>query len=524
MKKRNLLFALPLMGMALSGCTVPKWLGFLSFLPFIDVAGEDGNYTIQPKIEGGTAEERTAILEAINFKPICYPSGNPSTTIYPDTGYTLKEDDGDNVYLVKKQKIKDKTVEIEWKIDTNQDYYAGRDVVDEYRDLVEVEYQGYGEPDGQLKWAISKISCGGASATNAKELEYTCATKNFTYRHDLMSIADINKVTEEEKTVNLGADKAVYKFKSTLDIMDYEPEAGQKYSPYFAGNNEGAEEDYLYVGVKGKVIYLAPDGNWGLLADGDQVLEIYAGAGTKLKPENFPNLANEYVCAWGNISQYLGNVQLSFISKFTKINANEITEPTMNYATLTESKIAGLKNPTSEGYSSHKQFIDGFSNSLGKVTGTFVAGSLKDRDGKTVASWDKLVDNRFTFELKVGSENMTIAYDYHTNIGAKKNLFNEYVSVLKAGGNIQVKGTLRYNGSDTFPFLSLAYEPASISDAEDFNDLKEAGAYICTRSGDTFSPASSYVSGTKYYVRSDRNSGAVWNIVPCVSGDIAKVS
>ena len=512
MKKRKLFVALPVIALLTAGCSLEDLMFWKK--------KDDGNYTIVPTIEGGTKDEQNAILEAINFKPLCYPSGNPSTTIYPDTGYTLKEDDGDNVYLVKKQKIKDKTVAVEWSVDKNQEYYAGRDVVDEYRDLVEVNYKGYGEADGQLKWAISKISCGKAVAKNAKELKYTCAVKNFTYRHDLMTIAELNKVTDEEMTVNLGADKAVYKFKSTLDIMDYEPEAGQKYSPYFAGNNEGAEEDYLYVGVKGKVIYLAPDGNWGLIADGDQVMEIYAGAGTKLKAENFPNLANEYVCVWGNISQYTGNVQLSFISKITKIEASEITEPTKTYATLDASAIAALKNPENEGYDSHKQFIDGFSNSLAKVTGTFVAGSLKDRDGKAVSGFDKLVDNRFTFELKVGTEKMTIAYDYHTNIGAKTNLFSEYVAQLKKGGNITVKGTARYNGADTFPFLSLAYEPASVSDSEDFEDLINAGSYVCTREGDTFTKATSYSAGTKYYTRTDMNKGAVWNIVPCVSGDI----
>ena len=532
MKKRKLFVLLPLLGMTLSGCTFQEgwsWVNEHIFSPignfFAGLFGggneeEEVVYSIIPKIDGGSKAEQDAILDAVNYKPICYPSGNPSTTIYPDSSYVLKEDSGDNIVLTTKQNVGDKTVIVDWAIDASQDYFSKRTSVDDHHDFVEVKYQGYGVDDGLLKWNIKKISCGGAVSTDSKTLTYSAKCRNFTYRHDTVTIADLNKVTDQEKVVKIGDDGALYKFRSTSDVIDYEPKANQKYSPYFPGNNEGAEEDFMYVGVKGKVLYYAPDGNWGLIGDGDQVLEIYAGAGTKILPENFPNLNNQYVCVYGNMSQYCGNIQLGFISKIVAIDKSEITEPTKTYAQLTESTINGFVNPTSEGYDSHKQFIDGFSNSLATVTGTFVAGSLKDRDGKTVAV-DKLVDNRFTFDLKVGTATITVAYDYHINIGAKTNLFTEFKNKIKNGGSLTVKGTMRYSGSDSSSFLSLAYEPTDIDDATAFNKLVDDGAYVCTRNGDTFTKASSYNSSKSYYVRVDKNAGARWNICPMVSGDIA---
>lgn len=512
MKKRRLLFILPLISGMLAGCSIEDLMFWKK--------KDDTLYIIQPTIKGGTKDEQTAILEAINFKPICYPSGATSS-IYPDKPATLKEDKGDNIFLAKRVLIGDKTVNIEWKVDKKQEYYSDTIAIDKTLDYVEIAYKGAGVDDGKFNWAISKISCGGASSVNDSKLKYSAKVRNFTYVHDIVSIADLNKVTDGDYVQNLGPDKGVYKFKSRLDIIDYEPKAGKTYSPYFAGNNPGAEADYYYVGVKGKLVYYAPDGNWGIIADGDQYMEIYAGSkGTPLTPAYFPRFKDQYVCVYGNMSQYCGNIQLSFIDNVRKIDPSEIEEPELTFNTINESFLAGIKNPVAEGYDSDKQFVYGLGNSLGQVTGTFISSSLKDSSGNDVTP-ENLKDNRFTFELQVGSQRMVIAYDYHVNRNAETDLFTEYKNKLKQGGQMTIKGTLRYGGNDSRSFVSLAYEPVDIADEDEWDKLIEGGATICTRSGDVFTEATHFVEDTKYYKFSDLNSGARWNLVPFASGHIS---
>ena len=277
-------------------------------------------WDLEPEITGGTEEEKNAILDAINNKPICNQNGTSTAEIFPENKPTLTEDAGDGIKITLSQVSGSYTVKLTWTIDETQPYFGSRLHSDAAHDIIEIAYKGYGVADGEFTWTLSKIECGDAVAANAN-IVYKAICKNQEYKHDDVRLTDVYAITEGERIIYDLEDntKVLNKWPSFFDIIDYEPEAGSKYSPYFKGNNPGAEEDYYYVGVKGKVLYLAPDGNWGLIGDGEQVMEIYAGAGTKLKPENFPHLADGYVCVYGNISQYNGNVQLSFISKILKI-------------------------------------------------------------------------------------------------------------------------------------------------------------------------------------------------------------
>lgn len=227
---------------------------------------------------------------------------------------------------------------------------------------------------------------------------------------------------------------------------------------YWESNNVDAGDNYMYITTFGKVTYLAPDGNWGLIADGSLYCEIYAGSGTKLNNKYFPGLeVGNWVKVRGEPSNYKGNVQIGYISMVKKVNQGTMVEPvavkTMNEAYL----------------NSYSQF-NGDMNAVFTVDGVF-NGNVKNKNGVAITSADQVPNDRYTFEIKVGEKVLVIAMDYHTWRDADANqtdLFTVYRDAIfgKSVGNaITVKGTLRFvmNGASVFtndgtcqltPFLS----------------------------------------------------------------------
>ena len=451
--KRKYLALFPLVGLVLSGCSIQDLMFWKKNKSGEQEQKQQSNYTFNPTIEGGSQEEKDAILNVVNFKPICNKSGNAVTEILPDITPNLSEDEGDDVLITTRQVASNgKFVDITWDLDQTQTYFSKISEVDDYHKLIELNYQHFGAPNGTLKWHISKLVCGGAVSVNPEGMEYTANTINEEYLHDDVKIADINKVTDQELVVDAAGQ--IHKFASTFDNVDYEYHEGVNYFPRFRTNNPEGEKKFLYYNVTGKVIYTAPDGNWGLLADGNQALEFYIGAGKALTEKNWPNLAKKYIVMSGNMGDYCGNIQLGFMTKIKEApDKSVITEPDLSYPAITESTIASWEV---EGYTCQKQAINGFSASLRSVTGTLIEGSLKDKSGNAIANnkIDTMANNRFTFQLQVGTKVMTVAYDYHTDREGEVGLFSALKTALKTGGQMTIKGTMRYSGKDDLLFIT----------------------------------------------------------------------
>ena len=470
MKKR--IWCLPLIATMLSGCNI---LGFelpdlglpeLSIPSFLDPLGwfskeepktEGTVWTIKVNPTGGTAQEQEAIRAACNHS-IALKS--PSSTIVPTSTPLLEEDKGDFIKLEKSKVERVEktpyTVSLEWEVDETQSYFKSFVSNEGNTNMLYINYKGWEHKSetGEIKFRLKKATCGGATLSYPEALQYKCNIQNQQKYVDNLTIAQINKVNGS-KTVTAGT--STYTFESTFDMVDYEFHTGEKYSPYFKihENNADVEGAYYYCNVPGKVIYTAPDGNWALIADGNQILEVYAGSGTPLTATNFPYLqVGKYVVVTGNLAQYCGNIQLGFVTSITELTDHSaIAEPAgTTFATMTEQKISGLKSTVDSQYD--KSAIDGFSNSLGQVTGTVVANSLKDKDGNSVSSASSLANNRFTFDVQVGSQTLKVAYDYHTDKDGSVGLFNALKSKLSTSGTtITVKGTMRYSGNNSSPFL-----------------------------------------------------------------------
>jgi uncharacterized lipoprotein NlpE involved in copper resistance len=427
MKKLFILTAM-LAGLSLAGCN-----------------GVDGDYDINPPMSGGTKVQRTAILEAINNLSPCV--GKSSQDYFPDVPIVLEEDNGDFVKVTTSQIYGDDTVELEWAVDSSQATYRAFSDSDAEHKILEVNYPGFGKADTSVSWVLKSAKCGGAKTKGDSVATYTATIKGRSHSEEEMSIAAINKVTtyEDDHVIN------GHKYPSTFDQVDYTLS-----SPYYSVIDDGTNPEYHYVAVKGKVVYYAPDGNWLLLADGKQIVEVYAGSGTALVPRNFPAINNGYVKVHGNLSQYKGNVQIGFVTFIETCSSEGIAEPDLSGTAIDGAFIDSVTLDKDVYGGAQKQAIDGFMNSIGKiVNGTVDPKTITIGESTSYSPISKINSSaRFTFEVEVAEgKRIKVAYDYHTDSTGSEGIFNALKAKLQSGGKISLKGTMRYSGNNSTPFM-----------------------------------------------------------------------
>jgi hypothetical protein len=471
--KKRLLFLLPIAAMTLAGCDLLEKIGIGKKEDNTQQKGDDSgkkedvpmSWDVELEFESGTEEEKTAILQAVNYLVPCMDAkGNdffPSETrdLEADgTGYV-----GAYVKLSTSILVDGKAVELEWDYDTTQEGYLSEAKVTDYHKVINLNYPSYGEESRNFEWHLKKATCG--SAATKTVLDYAVKLLPEAHPHEEMTIAQLNKVTDGEVTIK------GHNYPSTFDMVDYNQD-----SPYFFKTEDPSNPDYKpdfhYVRVKGKVIYYAPDGNWFLLADGNQFAEIYAGSGLPLIPSEYTAINGQYVEVSGNLDAYKGNVQVGYVTRIDAIDKSLVTEPDLNGVEITSKFIEdNFELPST--YKCQKQAIDGFSNCIATASGDIDTSSIKDSDGKAISA-SAISNGRFTFDIKLsGDKKLTIAYDYHTDRKGEVGLFNTLKSKLKAGGKLSVKGTMRYSGNDEKGFIL------------------------------------------------DNGNAGVWNLVPCTPSDIA---
>lgn len=436
--KKSLLILPLIAGLALPGCDLFKK----------KTNDEDSAWIFEPVIEGGTDGEKNAILRAVNDLSVCVRKGG--TDLFPTSkNVVFSGDEQDYLRVLNHVKVDDYTVDLTWDFKTSQAAYDTKLSVDENADIVYLKYPAAGGAETTYEWDLTKIVCGKAVSTDTKG-HYSAKLKAPLYDWQAMSIADINAVTDDGADHAYTVSSKTYHYESISNIIKYDATNTKGYSPWWnTGRASDAESNYIFAEVKGKVIFLSPDGNWGLLANGDHIMEIYSGSELDLNTTSYPELANGYVSIKGEVSHYYGNFQLSFIKSIRKINASEVTEPTMSYAQINYAKLSAAKLARDQASAAvtknriYKQFTSQFEqNSLGEVTGKVLTAPSSTTKGA-----------RFTFDIEVAGEGenkikMEVAYDYHTDKGV-----GDVEAALRAkavvGNTITVRGTMRFShGSD----------------------------------------------------------------------------
>ena len=420
MKKRLLILPL-LAGLALTGCSL------------FGGGDKDGDsaWVFEPEFDSGTDAEKNAILRAVNDLSPCTSSSG--STLFPTaTNIQFSEDEQEYIRVLNEVTVEDKTVKLTWNFPA-QSTYDTKVAVDSKTDIHYIKYPGVGGAEGTITWSISRIECGSAVSTKTNA-NYTAKVLPGTHEFKKMTLEEIYSVSDEEKSVTV--DGKTYTYPSTSNIINYEYKNSKGYSPWWkTGLPDSADNNYIFTEVFGKVVFLSEDGNWGLLANGSHIMEIYSGSELNLKAETFPELAGQYVKIKGEISHYYGNFQLSFIKSIRALSAAEkaeVAEPSMStfneltVAKLTDAKLAGA---TSKAF---KQFSKDYEhNQLVSVSGTITGDKINGSSG------------RFTFELTVAEGlKVEIQYDYHTDKDSKV-VKNALEALYSKGASVTIKGTLR---------------------------------------------------------------------------------
>lgn len=431
--KKRLLFLPLIAAFALTGCDL--------FGGKKDSTDGDGSQTSKWDIEcefaSGTEEEKNAILKAVNQLSIC-ATGSVSS-VFPDIELRLTEEKNDYIKLTKQQAVGSLTVNLEWSVDKSQATFKSMDDTDGNHYMIQLNYPGFGNPDTEFKWSLGKATCGSAVTSDTK-CAYKATLVGAIHKIHEVSIGELYQFTETSQTFD------GHTFPSTSHLFDYTNSDGGAYSIWW--NTEAAPntpDNFYYVKVAGKLVYMSPDGDWGLLADGDHIIEIYSGSGKDLKPEYFPGLKddNVYVKVAGNMGTHYGNLQLGYITAIEK---------------LTDAEIAALHAPgtfnevsASVYHTNHdKQFAAALEpNSLKKMSGTLIAGSAEG-EGLTKAG------KRFSFKIQVGEETLTVAYDYHVDNASNGPVRQKLLALANEAGtedapgtggkSLTVSGTLRFCG------------------------------------------------------------------------------
>lgn len=425
MKKRLVLLPL-LAGLALGGCSL--------------FGNKDDAWVVVPEIKGGSKAEKNAILRAVNDLSPCVTS--TGATLFPTaTNITLEGDEQESIRVLNKVQVDDLTVELTWDF-PEQATYDGKAAVDENADIHYLKYPDVGGQESTFTWSLSKIVCGKAVSTKTNS-DYSAKVMPLTRAFKKMSLPEIYSVSDDGSDHSYTVDEKEYHFESISNIINYSYKNAQGYSPWWkTGLPDDSEKNYIYAEITGKVVFLSDDGNWGLLANGDHIIELYSGNAFSLKASEFPELKSEYVTIKGEVSHYYGNFQFSYIKSIRAASAEakaQIVEPNLNnFNQLTEEKLASAKLAAEQTEANvkknyvYKQFSKDFEhNGLVSVTGTITGDKVNGSSG------------RFTFELTVAEGyKVEIQYDYHTDKDSQV-VKNALLAKYAKNATVTIKGTLR---------------------------------------------------------------------------------
>lgn len=211
-------------------------------------------------------------------------------------------------------------------------------------------------------------------------------------------------------------------------------------------NEAGRNKDYYYnnghkITVRGKLTYMAPDGNFAYLSNGDYHLALYH---CELSGDYSKFEVGKYFEIGCYIATYYGYPQLSNMSQTVELTAAEYAEkggvePVMTPVVLSGKQMNGT-------YGTDTERIDQFSgyhHTPATITGKYVANSLSpsNADGK----------GRFTFKLLTadGTE-VTIQHNYHVD-GKSGTIGKPIVDAIKGAGsaNVTVTGPLTYASTES---------------------------------------------------------------------------
>lgn len=371
---------------------------------------------------GGNAQGEAAAVEKAKKASICALAAS-GTPVLADTNTTLSGDAQDQLLLTAKQVTKiegqNYTVDIAWSYDATK-YSANVKGISDVEGDANHKKMEFIYPTNDHTGDLpvvefsAHLTCGSASA----DAKYIVTLDKVNTIFDDLTIAQI--IAVKDSTTFVPGEKMF-----ALQNDDHDG--------YMMNHNQ----KYYYVRTSGKLIYLSPDKNWGLLADGQNVIQLYQISKCSMKDVA---VQGKYLTIEGNLGNGYGNLQLSYITKIEEMSDHsKIAEPA-EYGELKE----GLNEKSHADYLNYAG--DGkISNAIVSLTGVTFAG--------TDDPIDQDLKGRFVFNVKKGTHIFKIAYDYHVydQAGGTSGLdaWKDLLRNAKTGETVfNIKGTCRYSNDD----------------------------------------------------------------------------
>ncbi|MCR5332849.1 MAG: hypothetical protein K6E11_02355 [Bacilli bacterium] len=297
-----------------------------------------------------------------------------------------------------------KNVKITWEVVSNKDKVKSQAKLDDNHDRLKFNYGSHAEGhDDQYETTEVELKatgkCGGA------------------------------KLTKNYKVV-LKHNKNIY---DALSLEEFYAAEGDRYAiqdeDYGLPGNHG--QQYNYVKVSGKLEYMSPDGNWGLLSDGDHVVELYQ----LTKSTDYAMCeVGKYLDVYGSVSQYKGNLQVQYCNFIEEMSDHSRIQAMTEYGEMPEDMNTSVA------------FNSGVMSRIATLSNVEVL-KFFDKNNNEKAATDFDAGDRFVIQVQKGAKKFNIAYDYHAAKGddTLTAAFNSFIKGLSAGDHINVKGTIRYN-------------------------------------------------------------------------------
>ena len=392
--------------------------------------GSTGDITLEARWEVNEALYENEAIQAALLEDVAISSMS-SSAISSDTINELEGLYNTSLSLTTKltETLSDgrtKDITIEWQYnDSLAEYVKSLSVVSESQSKLKFNY-GSAHTDSAGNVIDPTYKTEFDTTTFVLTAVYTCGgtsqTKSFTLRldHNAPIYDDINLTQLYAKN----SDGNNFEFVNGTNIK---------------GNHN---QTYYYVAVSGKLEYVSPDGNWGLLSDGNHVVEVYQLSRFTDYDVAAANVGN-YVTIYGNVSHYKGNIQIAYACRIDILTDSSAISPLVEYGELPE----GMNDTSSTDY---VPFYEGIHNQIGQLTNVEVVKLVSYYDNSEIpfSSFNK--GTRSFLIVKKGSHLFTIAYDYHT--ASNSSLFGDEIeSIIKnlsAGDHVTVKGTIRYSSDD----------------------------------------------------------------------------
>lgn len=281
------------------------------------------------------------------------------------------------------------------------------------------------------------------------QLNYTNVDQDFEF-HGHLSIGDLKKDVTYKLTLE---GKEITVTDMTHDefyAVSYSEEKEDYYFTnwqYSGGANFGKSKDYYYksdgTGSKihfyGKVTYVAQDGNFAYVENGDKVLSMYHTEWSE-NPAMF--VVGKYIHMRGTISSYHGMPQISNMDQIEECTAEEIAahivEPVTTPVEVTAKQLAGEFTAEGERFNQFSAYHHRAVTLNGEIASLpYNESGTSTTDGA----------NRFLFKVKdaEGTE-VEVAWNYHVD-GKTGDIGNPLIQKIISAGvrkSITVTGRLTY--------------------------------------------------------------------------------